>query len=197
MTDENRWVRWYSIEALGNMGPEAASEVGVLVPLLKHPDDYTRRQAVEALGRIGVSARQAISPLMNVLDNDRDTAVRKAAGVALHQINLKQIADQAFEQADEEVRELIHNLRTGDDNVATAAASALGQMGAEGAAAVPDLALVLQHKSKAVRAAAATALGRLDTAARDVLPALQAAAYDPEPEVRAAASKAIPRIEAK
>ena len=197
LKDENHWVRSNAIEALGNMGAEAASAVGALLPLLSHPDAFTRRRAVEALGRIGPPAKQAVAALTKARDKDRDQAVQRAARVALHQINLPELAAQSFKQAPKEVRDLIGKLQSGDDFAAVAAAKSLGDMGVRADDAVPALALSLRNKSKWIREAAAKALGVLDGPARDVLPALQAAAADAEPEVRAAAQKAIEQIEGK
>ncbi len=193
--DENRWVRWYAAEALGNMGADAAPAVDALLPLLDHKDAYTRRHAIEALGRIGVPAKRAIPALTRARDDDHDISVRTAARVALHQVNLVELAAQALQQANGEVRELIGKLQGDDESAAAAAAKTLGELGARAGDAVPALALALRHKSKRIRAAAATALGNLDGAAHDVLPALQAAAKDAQPEVRAAAQKAIAQIE--
>ena len=43
-------VRWKSAQALSKIGDTA---VGLLIPLLQHPDDDIRWQAAIALGEIG------------------------------------------------------------------------------------------------------------------------------------------------
>jgi HEAT repeat protein len=182
--DDNHWVRCYAIEALGNMGAEAASAVGDLVPLLDHPEAFTRRRAAEALGRIGPPAKQAVAALTMAHDNDRDQFVRTAAGVALYQVNLQEIAAQSFRQASDELRHEIRKLQTGDEFAAVTAANALAEMGHKASGAVPALALSLRHKNKWIREAAAKALGSMG-------------GPDPEPEVRAAAQKALDQLEPK
>ena len=97
------WPRWPTrttgcggipIEALGNMGAEAASAVDALLPLLEHPDALTRRRAIEALGRIGPPAKSAAAALQNACQHDPDEAARKAAAVALYSARSGEIGRQ-------------------------------------------------------------------------------------------------------
>jgi len=195
LDDECRWVRWYAAEALANLGPDAAPAVDALLPLIEHPDEYTRRRVIEALGSIGPAAKAAVPALSRVSQKrDEYLAVRRAATKALLEINLEQIAAESAEQADEEVRKWIEQLREGDEFQARPAAKALGRLGAKARAAVPALAEALQHENQWVRAAAAEALGAMGREARSVLPALRRAAEDPEALVQQAAREAIEKI---
>ena len=194
LADENNWVRWYAVEALGNMGAEAASAVPALLPLLEHQDALTRRRAVEALGRIGPPAKAAAAAVQNASQHDADEAVRKAAVVALYQLDLVDRAAKAKLRTLTAVRELMEKLASGDQYAVVTAAKELGDMGVTADDAVPALALALRDNRKAAREAAAQALGSLGSSARDVRPALQAAAHEADPAVRAAARKALDQI---
>ena len=189
--DRNDWVRWYAIEALGNMGGEAAAAVDALLPLLEHQAPLTRRRAIEALGQIRPPAKQAAAALVKARDHDADKTVREAAVTALYQVNLPDLSKQAAMGTLSTVRELMEKLRSGDQFAALAAAKALGEMGPTANDAVPALALALRDKHKTVREAAAKALSSVGSRARNVVPALRAAAHEDEPEVRAAAQKAL------
>jgi HEAT repeat protein len=197
LNDQNRWVRWYAAEAFGNMGADAATAVDALLPLVEHKDAFTRRRAVESLGRIGSPAKKAVPALTKVRNRDPDKSVRDAAGIALRQINMVQIAAKAAQQANEEVRELIKKLQGDDQLTSIAAAKSLGEMGPRAADAAPSLALALRHKDKAIRLAAAKALGRLGGSAINIAPSLQAALHDADPDVRAAAQASLAQIEGK
>ena len=165
--------------------------------LLSHEDAYTRRRAAEALGRIGNTSKPVIEAITELREKDHDASVRQAASVALHQLDLPQLAVKALEQAQDDVRELAKNLQGNDEFTAVTAAKDLGEMGMRAGDAAGSLALALHHKNKWIREAAAKALGKLDGQALDVLPSLQAATRDAEPEVRAAATHAVEQIKGK
>jgi HEAT repeat protein len=196
LDDENRWVRCFALETIGNLGSEAKSVVPAVAVLLEHPDAFTRRRAAEALGRIGPAAEKATAALDKASQSDPDVSVQQVAGVALHQIELPEIARDAMDQADPEVQGLCRTLLDGDDDVAAAAAAkTLGSMGLAAKDGLPALALALRHAEKSRREAAAVALGKLGPYAIEFLPTLQAAAKDAEPQVRAAAEQALAEIE--
>src|SRR5262249_19221736 len=81
--DPDPAVRWAAIDALGQIGPEAASAVPTLVQALH--EAATRGAAVDALGQIGRKAQAAIPALDKVLKGD-DLSVRWAAAAALVRI---------------------------------------------------------------------------------------------------------------
>ncbi len=199
VVDPNRWARWYSIETLGNLGRAAAPAVPDLIPMLKHPDIQTRLRTVRALGRIGPSAAAAAAELTRVRDDDRDPAVRRAAGEALLEVNLPGLLAASRQKAPDEIRELIDRLQSGNEFESSSAASALGKRGREAADAVPALAQALNHPNKWVRAGAADSLGLLAVAGVDismVMPRLQRATADSDPDVSAAAKRTLQRLRA-
>jgi len=197
LADESRWVRRYALEAIIRIGPDAAEAVDALLPLVEHDDRFTRRRAIEALGQIGPPARAAVPQLTRAAEADEDPATRQAAKVALYQVNLPAIADEAAAAAPEHVRDLIAKLRSDDEHESVAAANGLAELGTEAVAAVPALAVALNHQSKWLREAAAKALGTMGRDAEVVLFALEKAAEDQEPEVRTAAEGALEKIAGK
>src|SRR5947209_8148010 len=69
---EDPALRREAVQAVGNMGPEAAEAVPDLVRALKDPDAGVRRQAAKALGNIGPAAREASVPLAEaMMDTDK------------------------------------------------------------------------------------------------------------------------------
>ncbi|HUT09904.1 MAG TPA: HEAT repeat domain-containing protein [Thermoguttaceae bacterium] len=197
LADESRWVRRYALEAIIRIGPDAAEAVDALLPLVEHEDRFTRRRAIEALGQIGPPARAAAPRLAKAAEADEDPTTRQAAKVALYQVNLAAIAEEAAAVAPDHVRDLIAGLRSDDEHQSVAAANDLAGLGTEAVAAVPALAVALGHQSKWLREAAAKALGTMGRDAEVVLFALNKAAEDEAPEVRTAAEEAIGKIAGK
>ena len=197
LDDPNRWVRWFAVESVGNIGPDAAVYVDGLIPLVEHEDSRTRLRAVEALGRIGPDAKAAVPMLSRAQEKDYEGAVRRAAKVALYQINLDEIAAESLDSASEEVRGLIGRLQEGDEFDSVAAAEALSKIGPQSIDAIPALAQALRRDEKWLRAAVAETLGTMGTEAEPVVPILRRVAEDDDPEVRAAARSALERIESK
>lgn len=197
LADENRWVRWYAADALADLGPGAAPAVGALMRLAEHEDRFSRRRAVVALGRIGPAAKAAAPLLARIETEDPSSSIRRAAAVALHQVNLADLAEQAAAAASEQVRQLIRQLGEGDEFEIAAAARSLGELGPSAAAAVPALTQTLGSENKWLRVAAAEALGTIGNEATNVVPALQALLRDAEPEVQAAAGEALQKIEGR
>ncbi|MGH7993244.1 MAG: HEAT repeat domain-containing protein, partial [Limisphaerales bacterium] len=83
---------WFSIQAIGNLGPKAKEAVPVLLPLLhfNYPETgynggMVRQYAVEALGKISADTN-VIRAIQHSL-NDPDDDVRKAAEEVLKKYN--------------------------------------------------------------------------------------------------------------
>ena len=127
-------------------------------------------------------------------EKDKDRDVRRAAVLALYQVNLEAIAAESAAAAGEGVRELIERLSADDEHESVSAANALAELGPQAADAVPALALALGRDSKWLREAGAEALGAVGRQSRYVVPALEKLLKDKEPEVRTAARKALDRI---
>jgi hypothetical protein len=93
-----------------------------------------------------------------------------------------------------DVSALIEKLRDPDAGTRRAAATALGQLGAEAESAVPELAKALTDPDAYVRELAALALGHVGAEAKSAVPALNKALKDPDHLVRAEAAKALSKI---
>jgi HEAT repeat protein len=147
------------------------------------------------LGTIGPAAKPAAAALAEVRDHDQYPAIRDAAEVALHQIDLEGMAAASMGDASEEVQRLIRQLDSDDEYERVAAAEQLAEIGPEAVAAIPALAKALGHEDKWLRSAAAETLGTFGRQAEVVAPALRKAARDPEPEVAEKAKEALARVE--
>jgi HEAT repeat protein len=93
-----------------------------------------------------------------------------------------------------EVGELVKQLQEGDSETRRAAATALGEGGAESKAAVPALIKALKDRDTFVRRFSARALGGIGPDAASAAPALTAALSDSRKEVQNAAARALAKI---
>src|SRR5262249_29501425 len=155
-------------KALGRMGPIGKAALVELSSALKDAHAGTRAAAAEALGHIGPDAAPAQSALVGAL-RDADRFARRYAAFALGRIGPKaqaavpDLAQVLTEDTQPEVRR--------------AAAEALAQLGAHGAA-VSSLAEALKDKDVEVRRSAANALSNMERDAKSALPSLQQALKD-------------------
>jgi HEAT repeat protein len=113
-----------------------------------------RERAAFAMGLIG-APEWASAPLMTALEATRPVPVRRAAAWALGQLKDRRA-----------IRALIQTLKDDNDEVATAAAFALGTIGEP---AVPGLIATLRLDQVAARRMAVLALGHMGSAAREPL----------------------------
>lgn len=202
LDDDNRWVREYAIDALGNLGGEAAPAAKRLAELAAPSDSATsargtRRHALDALGHIGPEAREVLPALVTIAAGDLDVMVRDRASMAVKQIDVERLAREARGEADGPLKKLLKALHGEDSPAAIEAAEKLGDMGFAAEPAAAGLAEMLHHADAARRAAAATALGRLGLGAADFIPTLESAAADDDPDVRVAVAKALKLINDK
>ena len=144
-------------------------------------DAQVRFFAIQALAKCGASARTSVPALKSALA-DPEKQNRIAAAFALLRIDP---SDRAFEPV------LVSAMREGDGKTLLE----VGQLGADGAWAVPTLVALLNHPTTQVRVLAATDLGRIGPTAASAKGALQAALKDPNAAVKHAAQAALERIE--
>lgn len=151
-TDERR----DAAKALAGMGDEASGAAKALTKALSDKDRFVRRFAAQALGAIGPSvAGSAIEPLARILNQFGETKeVQEAAAVSLGKMGLK--------GRDPLIAAL--QSRRLDPSVRQKAADSLGNLGADGASAVPALVQALDDPG--TRGAAVGALGQIGPAAR-------------------------------
>ncbi len=197
LDDDNRWVRFDAIDALGSLGGDASSATVRLVKLAASHDFSSQRHAIDALGRIGPAARDALPSLQAVGAEDIDPMIRSRAKLAVKQIDVRELAGKARREARGPLKTLLQAVLSEDGPAAIAAAEKLGDMGLAAEPAAVGLAAMLHHDDPVRRAAAATALGKIGLGAMDFMPTLESAATDDDPRVRAAAAKALEILDGK
>ena len=197
LQDAHPRVRWYALEALAGIGPAAAETLEKLAPLLEHPDRLTRRRALLVLARIGPKAKILLPQVQKLAKDDPDMSVRQMAELAARQLDLENLVQQALQEASEEVKPFIEQLRGGSPYESVAATKALAKLGAQAVEALPALALALYHQDKWVREGAVRALGAVGPQARAYRDAVVAATLDSEPEVRQAAQEVLDQMDGR
>jgi HEAT repeat protein len=83
--DNDAYVRAWSAQAIGDIGPGAAEAVPALIALLRNQDVGSRHSAAFALMKIGPKAKSAL-PALRVALSDPDEFVRQSAGWAIEKI---------------------------------------------------------------------------------------------------------------
>jgi HEAT repeat protein len=149
LKDRHESVRVTAIWALGEIGPEAKEAVPALAGLLAKVPVTTQQQVLQALRKIGPGG---IPPLVEV-------ARSTTSPVRLEALRTLELFGPEAREALPTLREILRKDK--DVKARAAAASALGGMGADAEAAIPDLLSVLEDKEQAVQAQAATVLVHL------------------------------------
>ena len=191
LDDQNRWIRYGTIDTLGYLGGNGAPAAQRLAEFVASPDAFARRHAIVALGRIGPAAHESLGALEKAAAEDADVTVRSSASLALKQVEVARLAREARREATGEMAQWLKAIQGDDTPAAIAAAESLGDLGFKGLPAAPGLAVMLRHGDRSRRLAAANALRRLGLANADFTPTLEAAAKEEDAEVRAAAAKAL------
>ena len=71
LTDRDKFVRWESVNALGKIGPDAATAVPTLLSMMSSSDYALRLRIATALGLIG--DRRSIPILIRALTDNKET----------------------------------------------------------------------------------------------------------------------------
>ncbi len=207
-------LQWHAAMALGTIGPGAKDAVPDLTAALKSRDAMVRGHSANALQQIGDSGQAVVEGLAHLLD-DNDRNVRRAAIDALVGIRpqpglLLPILRKAIEDSDMDPSVIVPALEVfaqmGDAGVAPLmeamkndktcywACIALGSMGAQAKAAVPEITNLTSSKDPAMRMQAVIALGEIGPDAKSAVPALIKALSDEQNSVRYGAAYALGRI---
>ena len=214
--DSDEWARMRAISAVGRFGPEAASALPTLAPLLEQPAGQRTNAAVTALGAMqligepakpyllkalnnkvsrslaveglgNMAARDAIPEIMKLL-KDSDASVRVAAARSLWKLDPSQAATV--------VPVLIEGVK--DQKrwaIRGRAIFVLGEIGPAAKESVPALREALKDKYEDIRALAAISLGNMGATAKPAVPELRAALKDEDGGVREKAAKALEKID--
>ena len=189
-----------AVQALSQIGPDAAAAVPVLLKMLTAPDRSGSRVMVQsALRRIGPAAAPELAKLLI----SKETAVRRAAAEALQQFGgdarsalpalekaagdedatVRRVASPAAFQAGSRsaavVRALADALTSDDVTQRRAAAQLVSGFWPLPDAVLDGLKAALDDTDGMVRVHAAAALARSDATAEDAAPVLAAALKDP------------------
>lgn len=174
-------IRLAAAEALGRMGPAAASIAPEVADLLKDSDSGVQFYAGTALGKMGVAAANATLPVVQSLTHSN--------------INIRSAAADALEKMDAVSANVVADVGNllGDSNagVRSAAAEALGKIGTNAAPFASHLGKLLDDPSPAVRSSVARALGEIGLAATNFTPQLVALLKNPNGAVRSSAAEAL------
>jgi len=184
LDDEAATVRAEAVEALGRIGPPAASVAPRLIALAGEEDESLRCQVARSLGAVGGEPGPTVEALVGLL-GDAGAEVKAAAAASLG--GLKGDAAAA-------VSALSALLQDREESVRTAAAEAIAQVGPLDEAATESLVEGLASEDTVVRAQTAEALGTIGAAAEEAAPALVEAMEDENDRVRAEAVEALGKI---
>lgn len=162
-----------------------SSNIPTLIAALRSNDLEQRRDAAEKLALLGADAQPAALALVESLVTDDDD-LREWLTSALEGLRVPPSSD---------IEPLSALLNRESLDVPYWAATLLGRLGPEAAAAVPDLAeAVRSHREASVRQRAVWALGKIGDAAAGALPVLQAAAGSNDQRLAGLAKEAIKAI---
>ena len=175
VNDPDVTTRRAAVKALADVTGERA--VNALANACDDPDATVRRFSLDSLAAHGPDATAQMPAILTALD-DPNLAVRIAAALAVRSIDP---TSDAF------VPVLERELLAGEGGVFLA----VGEMGPQGAWAVPALTRLLNHRESQIRALAARTLGQIGPAASEALPALERVARDSEQVIRERVQQAI------
>ena len=156
-------LRGWAIQALGEIGPDAAPAVPALLRMLDQGFDFMRVLAADALCKIDPKQVDRVLPVF-----------RQGLGKAGAFDTTSTAADALGRVGKPAVPTLLDVLKMGNTAARADAAEALGMVGPDAADAVPALTEALHDPSPAIRRAALEGLGGIGPAAA---PATERAYY--------------------
>lgn len=216
LSDPEWRVRWAAAAAFRWMGPPAREAAPKLMEALNDESDWVRSSAAESIGQMGSFAPEgAIAALTKALD-DVSSMVRGSAADAIGIIGLPAGAaavQRLLEMADavdslersavvralvelapcvpDRVEVFTRALGDAYDCVCASALVGLGNMGAGGASAIPEILNAMRDERPMVRKYAAIALGAIGAKPDAVIDELLYALDDEDDVVREAACSAL------
>ncbi len=167
----------YDFMAINKMGSDAAGLTEELIGFLANADNPSLRfNAAVSLSKIGFQARQAASLFWDILRDDEQVNLHPAAAVALERFG---------EFKPEIVDILLNDMKTVEASERYRYISALGEIGPDAAAAVPELVRIL-GEGEADSPVIAEAIGQIGYAAPGAVTRLKLyAEYNDQTEIDA------------
>ena len=157
LTDDDPEERHDAAKALENMGMRAAPAVDDLAEALSDEDDAVRYRAAKALCKLGTAARNATASIARALATDGHEKVQYYSAKSL-----AEIASTYPEDAVVAVDDLRSALTCDAPKTRYYIVKALGKIGPEAAAAIPDLEACANDTDEKVRMAAKSALEKIN-----------------------------------
>lgn len=210
LDDKDNLVKFYCLQALGNLGTSARSAIPAVVKLLRAGEPTLARSAAGTLGKMG---KDAVEPLCQVLLEDENPQVRRLSAVALALIGtqassaakalakalfddsfrVRRVAADALRLIEPDPKDvldaLVKALRDDRDaDVCRGAAIALGKLGKP---ALKPLVEMLGDKNADLRYNATIALREMGGDAEPAVKPLILALRDKDEDVRASAAVAL------
>jgi len=161
LDDEEQAVRLEVLNALQNLGAAAAPATPALIEVLTGNDDMLARgMAADALGAIGPSAGEAAPKLLQRLQKRGNDAL-----ATYFRLRIARALWRISGEPDHLLATGLEAIRSPEWWRRGMAAAMLGELGATGRAAIPDLKRLLEDEHRGVREAAQVALERIDPTA--------------------------------
>jgi hypothetical protein len=177
----------------GDEGPNMQAAQALVQAVKQDTSAEVRREAVQGLARLGkpTQARdvQWLRTALRQAINDRDRAVDVWARVAL--VLLDKTREHPGRDGDAQIAAIRGLLRNSDPMVRAHAAQALGTLGPDAAAAVPELTSALDDKEDGVVLSALTALQSIGSAAQEALPRITELRRHRNTQVQAVATEMV------
>lgn len=215
LTSKTAAERVKAADALAELGPQAKPAVPSLIKALSDQDAPVRGHAAYALGQIG-DKRAAVVDGLFALASDPEALVRRAGLRALkalklpHDVVIPKLATTLKSAAPADAAAIVATIAEGgkeavpflteclaDKRACYWACLALGEIGPDAKAAVPQLLKLESREEPEVRLQALMALGQIGPAAKSAVPqVVKALEFDKAIGVRYAAAYAVGQIAA-
>ncbi|MEM1169386.1 MAG: HEAT repeat domain-containing protein [Cyanobacteria bacterium P01_H01_bin.35] len=184
LKNDDYFMRWNAVIALGELGKNSETIVNTLLALLQDENPFVRRSAATALKKLGENSETVLNALLAKFQDD-NFDVQKGTAIALGKLG------NGLETI---VNSLLEMLKDKDSTIRMSAATALAYFDKNSETIVEDLLAKLQDEDSLVRGRAAFALGKLGKNSETVVEALLIKLQDEDSLVRGWAATALGKL---